>query len=210
MAQRLEVEGGNFVGDALSALGIGIWSWRGSPANVNCCSVAARLFGVPPAEAWNGLPLERFTVGVHPKDRAYFSGRIEQAMHSGGPFTAEYRTLDEFGVTRSVVDRGEFELGPGGRVVAARGVVVDMTDRPRGIETESSLSGMPTFAELPPLHQAVEHALALHKLTGVLPDEWRHSADMMIKMVPEMLGREIAVSLERDGYHPGHLWSGTH
>lgn len=210
MVQRREAKAGNFVSDALSALGIGIWSWRGSLANVNCCPVAASLFGVPTAEAWNGLPLERFTAGVHPEDRARFSRLVGQAMQTGGPFVAEYRTLDRFGSTRSVVDRGEFELGPDGRVIAAHGVVVDMTDRPKGMEPENSPSGGPSFADLPPLDQAVEHALALHRLIGVLPEGRRHLAEMLLRTVLEMLGNEVAGSLERAGYRSISSGGGTH
>lgn len=197
MVQGGETGADNFVADALSALGIGVWSWRGSPANVSCCPVAARLFGVPSAEAWSGLPLDRYTAGVHPEDRAYFRRLIRRTMHTGGPFVAEYRTVDGFGATRWVMDRGEFELGPDGLAVAARGVVVDMTDRPGGMEIEGSLCAVPPSADRPPLHQAVEHALALHRLIGVLPEEWRSSAEIMVKTVLEMLGREIAASLER-------------
>jgi hypothetical protein len=164
----------------------------------------------PKGIAWNGLPLERYMIGVHPEDRAYFSRLIDRAMQNGGPFVAQYRTLDEVGTTRLIVDRGEFELGPSGRAVAARGVVVDMTDRPRGMKIDGDLSRTPTFSDLPPLHQAVEHALALHKLIDVLPEGWRHSADMMLRTVLEMLGNEVAASLKRDGYHPVHLRSGTH
>ncbi len=79
---------------------------------MHCCPVAARLFGVPTAEAWNGLPLDRFAAGVHPEDRDRFIDLIGRAQRTGGPFNAEYRTLDEAGTTHSVLDRGEFELGP--------------------------------------------------------------------------------------------------
>lgn len=198
MVHRHEAGAGTFVGDALSALGIGIWSWRGSPANVKCCPVAARLFGVPSTEAWNGLPLERFTFGVHPEDRAYFSSLISRAIHTGGPFVAQYRTVDEFGATRLVADRGEFELGSDGLVVAARGVVIDMTDRPKGMEVERGLGSTPDLADLPLLHQAVEHALALHRLIGVMPEGWRHPSEIMIKTLLEMLGKELAASLDRE------------
>ncbi len=202
MVQRHKAETGNFVGDTLSALGIGVWSWRGSPQNVNCCPVAARLFGLPSAEAWNGLPLERFKAGVHPEDRAYFSRLVSRAMQTGGPFVAEYRTVDASGATRLIVDRGEFQRGFDGHAVAACGVLVDVTDRSRGIEIENSVGGLTNLTDSPPLLQAVEHALALHKLLGVLPEEWRNPSELMIKTVLEMLGRELAASLARDeSYH---------
>lgn len=191
---------GNFVGDALASLRVGIWSWQGSPASVHCCPVAARMFGVPTAAAWNGLPLDRFAAGVHPEDRACFSHLISEARRTGGSFVAEYRTLDEAGTTHSVLDRGEFELGPDGYAVAARGMVVDMTDRPRGLDTDYCV---PDFADLPPLHRAVEHGLALHQLIGVLPMEKKRIADTLLKTVLEMLGRELASSLTEAGYRPG-------
>lgn len=199
MVRGDNVEPDNFVGDTLASLGVGIWSWHGSPDYVHCCPVAARLFGVPTAEAWNGLPLDRFAANVHPEDRARFIDLIAQARQTGGAFVAEYRTLDAAGKAHSVLDRGEFELGPEGFAVAARGLIFDMTDRPRGLEVEHGMSGVPNFADLPPLHQAVEHGLALHKLLGVIPEGKRQIADTLLKAVLEILGKEIAASLKHAG-----------
>lgn len=210
MAQQRRTKARNFVGDALASLGIGIWSWRGSPAAVHCCPVAASLFGVPAAAAWNGLPLADYTARVHPEDRAYFSELIGQARRTGGAFVAEYRILDEAGTTHSVLDRGEFELGSEGVAVAACGLVVDLTGRRRGAENERIVPDVPNFADLPPLDRAVEHALALYGLIGVLPQEKRHLAEMLLGTVMELLGQEVAASLEQIGYRSDHLRGGAH
>jgi hypothetical protein len=192
----------NFVGDALASLGIGIWSWRGSTANVQCCPVAARLFGVSSKAASSGMSLDHYAAGVHPEDRDRFIDLIGRAQQTGGPFIAEYRTRDEAGTTHSVLDRGEFELGPDGWAIAARGMVVDMTSRPNGFETGHSVSIPSSFVDIPPLHQAVEHGLALHRLISVLPEGKRHTADTLLRLVLEMLGQEVAASLELAGYRP--------
>lgn len=210
MVQRRMTKASNFVGDALASLGIGIWSWRGAPTAVHCCPVAAGIFGVPATAAWEGLPLDSYVVRVHPEDRTRFTELISQAQRTGGAFVAEYRTLDEAGETHSVLDRGEFELGLDGYAVAARGVVVDLTGRPIGMEIERDAPGLLSIADLPPLDRAVEHALALHGLISVLPEEKRPLAEMLLGTVLEMLGQEVAASLERIGYRSVHLQGGAH
>lgn len=202
MGQPRRAGTGNFVGDTLAALGIGIWSWHGSPENVKSCPVAAKLFGVSAAEAWVGLPIERFAAGVHPEDRTNFEDQIKEAQQVGGPFVAQYRTINELGVTRSVLDRGEFELGPDGYAVAACGIVVDITDRPNGSEIEPIVLSGRDREHLPPLHEAVEYGLALHRLIGIFPKKKQYAAQVLIETLLEMLGREVSESLDRDVYWP--------
>ncbi len=81
-------------------------------------------------------------------------------------------------------------------------MVVDITGRPKGLEIGRAVSTPPSFVDLPPLHQAVEHGLALHGLIGVLSEGRRHTADALLRTVLEMLGQEVAASLERAGYRP--------
>lgn len=200
MRQQKNAASGNFVGSTLASLGIGIWSWRGSPDRVQCCPVAARMFGVPTEEARKGLPLERFASSVHPDDRDRFNDLIEQASLTGGPFVAKYRIMTDPDTTRSVLDRGEFEMGPDGRAVAACGVVVDVTDRPSGDEFADLSLDPPSFADLPPLDRAVEHALALYRLLDVIPGPRRQLAELLLGSVLEILGKEVAASLQRSGY----------
>lgn len=210
MRRQSHAASDNFVQETLTSLGIGIWSWRGSPDHVQCCPVAARMFGVPREEAWEGLPLERFASSVHPDDRDRFKDLIDRASRTGGRFVAEYRTVTAPDTTRSVLDRGEFEMGPDGRAIAACGVVVDMTDRPNAADIERGPSDPPSFADLPPLDRAVEHAIALYKLLDVVPGPRRQLAETMLGSVLEILGREVAASLQRAGYSLRDLEGSTH
>jgi len=210
MRQQERGVAGNFVGDTLASLRIGIWSWRGSPDRVQCCPVAARMFGVPSEEAWTGLPLERFASGVHPDDRDRFAYLIEQASRTGGPFVAEYRIVTADDTTRSVLDRGEFEMGPDGRAIAACGVIVDQTDCSRGADIGGSPYDPSNFADLPPLDQAVEHALALYRLLDVVPAPRRQLAEMLLGSVLEILGKEVAAGLQRAGFRLPHQGRDVH
>lgn len=192
MTDAWDHNGADFVGPALDTLGIGVWSWKGSPANVRCCPVASRLFGVPAEAALSGLPLDRYAAHVHSEDRERFVLEIAQAQRVGGSFLVEYRTHSKSDGVRSLLDRGEFELGPSGHAVAARGIVVDLTDRVdrQAIKGNAFLSA--GFQNLPPLERAVEHALALHELIGAIDGDPGREANAHMRHVLLILGQEIA------------------
>ena len=65
------------------------------------------------------------------------------------------------------------------------------------------VEAVPSFADLPPLDRAVEHAIALYKPLDVIPGPERQITATMLGTVLKILGREVAASLQRARYS---LW----
>lgn len=187
------------VHEAIGALRIGVWNWRHSSNIVHYCRVTAELFGVP-YEPRSGLPLSRFVAAMHPEDQQRFHDILDKAATEGGQFIAEYRTVPEPGIERWVLDRGEFTRDAEGCIVSGWGIIVDMTDRLDVEQLKGNAFFGAGFQALPSVERAVEHALALRDLLN--GDDFAGSQGSMLRaMMDEMLklmGRELAVSLERD------------
>jgi len=181
----------DFVGRALDALNIGVWSWTGSPANVRCCPVAARMFGVADGAALAGLPLDQYAARIHPDDQERFKLKIARAQRVGGSFLVEYRTNSTHDGVRSLLDRGEFQLGPTGHAIAARGILVDLTDLQDREAIKGNAFFRPGFQKLQPMERAVEHALALHELIGAMEGDAGREANVHMKHVLFILAQEI-------------------
>ncbi len=178
-------------GSALDELGLGFWSWRISPAKVRYGAVLGRFFNVPPELGERGLPLDCFTSAVHPSDQDRFVNSIRSAqMTGGGAFSASYRTLPRKGEIHHLLDRGEFEIGPEGNVIAARGIVLDVT---RCVEF-AQFAGSSEWEHLSQPEQAAEHAMALFKSLDVLSGASGAVAKAAVAEVLKILGREIADS----------------
>jgi PAS domain S-box-containing protein len=94
-----------------------------------------RMFDVSaqPAMDPNGKMLE----SVHPSDRHILKELLERVATKVGPYEVSYRILRPDGSVRHILDRGEVE-GPldekTGLSRAARGVLIDVTERQTGIE----------------------------------------------------------------------------
>ncbi len=72
-----------------------------------------QFFGVPPGEAAQGLPLEKFMAGIHPEDRERVTRTIQQSVDTGQPYDAEYRVIGG-PKPRRVLARGGIEKAAGG------------------------------------------------------------------------------------------------
>ena len=184
--------------ETLDALKIGVWSWRGEQRLIRYSRTTADLFGLPYDKARHGLPLDRYIKAMHPEDRDRFVDILDRTLAEGGPFLAEYRTVPKPDTERWVLDRGEFERDREGRVVAGRGLVIDITDRLDEEQLKGSAFFKPGFQNLPAIERAVEHALALSELlegdvvTGSNGDILRALTAQTLKI----LAGEIASSMD--------------
>jgi PAS domain S-box-containing protein len=115
---------------ALSAgRGIGTWDWD----VVNDRAVAderfARLYGVAPERAREGVPIAEFFSHIHPDDAARVQARVAQVLASGDLFSEEYRLVQPDGRVWWVLAEGRCKLAADGTARRFPGVSFDITDR---------------------------------------------------------------------------------
>jgi PAS domain S-box-containing protein len=113
---------------AITAAVIGTWDWHVQANRVYADERFAQAFGVEPAAAARGAPVELFISGIHEKDRERVRKQIVAAVASGDLFAEEYRVVAADGTIRWVLARGRC-LRVAGKPVRFPGAVTDITDR---------------------------------------------------------------------------------
>jgi PAS domain S-box-containing protein len=106
----------------------------------------ARLFGVE-RESIGAAPIASYLATIHPDDREAVSRRIDHALKTGEPYTAEYRIQQDHG-SRWVIARGKVERDATGRPVRFPGVVLDVTKRKAAeqrLRLAQEVAGIGTF-----------------------------------------------------------------
>ncbi len=108
---------------------IGAWDWDIAADRVVADARFAKVFGIDPDSARQGLPLADFAAGVHPDDRARVTAEIKDAIDAGSAFNSEYRILRSDGSLSHVLARGRLVQGKGHRPPRFPGVLFDITAR---------------------------------------------------------------------------------
>jgi PAS domain S-box-containing protein len=112
-----------------AAGGVGTWNWD-IPANrVYADQRFAALYGVDPARAAVGAPIEDFLAAIHPDDLVAVTQAIERVLAAGGEFAEEYRLVQTDGAVRWVFARGRCYLDADGQPSRYPGVLIDITDQ---------------------------------------------------------------------------------
>ena len=108
---------------------IGLWDWRIPENRVFADERFAKLFGVDPALARTGAPIEAFLGGIFQSDRERVSRQIDQAIKTGEPYASEFRVSSaELGV-RHLLARGGCEMSHDGSPLRFPGVIIDLTQQ---------------------------------------------------------------------------------
>jgi len=110
---------------------VGTWDWDVPENRVTADQRFANLYGVDPALASAGVPIEDFFRNIHPDDIANAQAAIEHAMRTGDPFSVEYRLLQRDGSFRWVAAHGRPALAPDGTCLRFPGVSFDITELKR-------------------------------------------------------------------------------
>ncbi|NGM70787.1 PAS domain-containing protein [Natronolimnobius sp. AArcel1] len=116
---------------ATEAGAVGTWEWQVPENRFVTGASFARTFGVEPAAAREGVPLERITASIHEADRERVTQRIQDALETCGEYEAEYRVWDADGELRWVVARGHVECDEDGNPRRFPGALTDITERKR-------------------------------------------------------------------------------
>lgn len=138
---------------------VGNWDWSIPADRVYADPYAAYLFGVDAVEAEAGVPLSKFTNGMHCDDRERVGGLIHQRAQTGGPFVSEYRVRSADGAIRWVLARGQFSLDHHERPLRSRGILIDIT---HGRAEAPAYVATAAFDD-DPLMAAADHLIAAHK-----------------------------------------------
>jgi PAS domain S-box-containing protein len=108
---------------------VGAWEWDIVSNRVTADAAFARLYGLDPAEAALGTPIEVFAQAFHPDDAERVSSEIDAAIATGQDFISEYRVVPAPGEERWVLARGEVYRDGQGQPVYFPGLVIDISDR---------------------------------------------------------------------------------
>ena len=116
---------------------VGLWDWDVLNDSIRSDARFAAMYGVDPAAAENGVPIEEFFKGIHPDDQERVNGEIQVAMAQvaagGAPhrFVSEYRLIQADGTVHWVSAQGRCIPDETGRCVRFPGVSFDITERVR-------------------------------------------------------------------------------
>lgn len=116
-AEKLEV--------ALSASGVGLWSWQRDSDALAWDAATCEIFGVPSAPS----SIDGYLALVSPLDRERVEDNVGAALRTGNFGGIEHRIVRPTGEVRWVICKGRVELTPDGRVHRMLGGVLDVTDR---------------------------------------------------------------------------------
>lgn len=114
----------------LMAGSIGTWTWD----IVNDCLTGdefiARMFGIEPAAAAKGLPVEVYLKAVMAEDQPVVAAALGRAIQSCSRYDVEYRVLQENG-ERWLHAKGRVDGDAAGKALYFHGAVIDVTERKR-------------------------------------------------------------------------------
>ena len=108
---------------------VGTWEWDVDADELVVDARFARLFGVPPDAAGDGLPLEAYLAAVADADRDRIKRAVDRALDACGEFQEEFRVHDPDGERRWVLASGRVKCDGDGAARRFPGALVDITDR---------------------------------------------------------------------------------
>jgi PAS domain S-box-containing protein len=149
---------------------VGTWDWDIANGCVYADERFARLFGIHPAKAAVGAPLEAFTAAVHPDDLQRLTAQVKAALN-GAVLAAEYRVIQTDGSVRHVLARGGLVSDGDGEASRFAGVVVDITELRHVEETlriTQRAGGVGTF-EFHPDTGMVDMSEEFRRIWGLQP-----------------------------------------
>ena len=129
---------------ALTASGLGDWSWDAGTDVVTFSERAAEIFGIPAGPHMTWTEMQGL---LHEEDREYARTEVERSVASGGRYEVEYRVnRPAAGDTVWVSAIGRARFDESGKLLGMFGVVQDITERKRlqnaVLESEERFRGL--------------------------------------------------------------------
>ena len=116
---------------AASAAKLGMWMWDIPRDEIWITDKGRSLWGFTPSEK---LDFDRFRNVIHPEDRQFVLKAVENSLHTGEEYEAEFRVLLPDGRVRWIGGRGLVEFNGAGQPARMRGVSLDITKRKQAEE----------------------------------------------------------------------------
>ncbi|MFP8952387.1 PAS domain S-box protein [Natrialbaceae archaeon A-arb3/5] len=144
---------------ATEAGAVGTWEWHIPEDDFVTDASFAKTFGIDPANAREGVPLDQLLSSIHDDDRERVQTEIQAAIDSAGEYESEYRVWNADDELRWVVARGHVECDEDGRPVTFPGALTDITERKRAeIALQKSRRQLETLFEVLPVGVVVANA----------------------------------------------------
>lgn len=112
---------------ATEAASVGLWTWEIRNDVVTADGFVAESYGIDPATAAAGAPIDVFYDAIHEEDRERTIDRVEQALEETVELRAEYRVRNADGTVMWLVARGAVEYDDG-TPVRMTGAISDITE----------------------------------------------------------------------------------
>ena len=116
---------------AANAADLGMWMWDVARDEIWITDKGRTLLGFGASEK---LDLERFKNVLHPEDREPVLKAIENTLHTGADYEAEYRVMLPEGQLRWVAGWGQVDFDRDRQPLRMRGAVLDITKRKQAEE----------------------------------------------------------------------------
>src|SRR5215207_7575131 len=143
---------------------VGSWEWDVAPNTVTWSDELYRIFGRTPQEFENTY--ESFLRYVHPENREFIRGTIQEAYETGRPFAFEHRVVRPDGSVRVLQSRGEVLTGENGETVRMAGTAQDVTERKALEERLEHQAFHDSLTDLPNRHLFVDRLGQALRRTG--------------------------------------------
>jgi two-component system, LuxR family, sensor kinase FixL len=147
---------------AASAAELGMWMWDIVRNEIWITDKGRALFGFGVSEK---LDFDRFRSVLHPEDRQSVLQAVENTLHTGTEYEAEYRVVLPDGQLRWISGRGQVEFNGDGRPARVRGASVDITKRKQAEEQaarqRNEMAHLSRVSTLGELSGSIAHELNL-------------------------------------------------
>ena len=147
---------------AASAAKLGMWMWDIPRNEIWLTDKGRALFGFGASEK---LDFDRFRSVLHPEDRQSVLQAIENTLHTGAEYEAEYRVVLPDGQLRWISGRGQVEFNGDGQPARVRGASVDITKRKQAEEQaarqRNEMAHLSRVSTLGELSGSIAHELSL-------------------------------------------------
>jgi PAS domain S-box-containing protein len=107
----------------------GFWNWNLQTNLLACDERFALMYGVDPAWAARGAPLEEYVKKIHPEDLQRITPSIENTIKNGDKYFEVYRLIQPDGTFKWVAARGVRHDNAQGKPESFEGVAIDITER---------------------------------------------------------------------------------
>lgn len=108
---------------------VGTWDWDVPNDLVTSDARFARLYGIDPDLAAQGVPVSEFMLNIHPGDKAHAEAEIQRALRTGEKLSIEYRLVQSTGEILWVAAQGRCIHASDGTPLRFPGVSFDITAR---------------------------------------------------------------------------------